>query len=1105
MRTSATTQSGAHLVRKRGHGRLAALTAVVALFGTVFAPFAGPASAQVPGAGIGLSIAPIFPEEVTVGETGVPGGISITNGSVNIGPVLLTEIKLAPSCSDPTSATGCVEPELGVIDLSPTAIGISEACAGVTFIITGPDAAGRFTFTPLTPVTLQPPGQANDGCVLQFTFDVLRAPEDADPVAAGIQSRVFAQVTATGRALDNPEQLETGTGTGTRTYTVLLATPTINTVATPAAILSQPISDTAVVTGPDTGPPVTGTVTFTLFGPANPTCAGAPIFTSTQPLVPGPAGAPNDATANSGPFTPTRPGEYRWVVVYSGDANNMTVTSPCGAPNEISQVNRPVAAINTVATPSATVGGPISDTATVTGPAGFQPHPTGTVTFTLFNNDTCTGAPVFTSTTPLNGNTAVSGPFTPGTTGVFNWVATFNGDAIFAPVTAPCGAPNETSNILAAQPDINTVAPATAPLGTEIRDVATLSGGFAPTGTITFRLFGPDDELCAGPPVFTSVVPVNGNGDYTSGPFTPPEPGTYFWIAAYSGDANNNPVAGVCGEPGEITQVFGPPLIQVVKTATPTTRIEPGGTFTFDVVVTNTGPNSLTITSLVDSVYGNLATRGNCAGIIGDVLAADPDGSGPVSGGSAACAFDVEFIGQAGDSETDVVTVIGTDEIGQTATDDDDATINITDVAPNIQVEKTASPETMPEPGGFFTFTVVVTNTSIEPVTITDLDDDIYGDLNGRGTCAVGAQLPANGGTYTCAFPGEFLGTAEGPGQTDVVTVIGVDDDGTTVTDEDDATVGLTDVLPTVQVVKTADPLSLPEPGGTFTFTVVVTNTSVEPVRITALTDDRFGNLATQGTCTTAIGRELPVGGTYTCEFEGDVAGNAGDDHTNIVTVVVEDDEENPATDTDDAVVTLTPVPPTVQVVKTATPESRPAPGGQFTFLVVVTNTSAENVTITTLTDSVHGNIATQGTCVDAIGTELIPGGTYTCSFTGTFTGSSGSERNVVTVVVTDDDDETATDDDDATVTITPVTPPTTPPTRPPVVANQNVTPRANPAPVAQVARVAGTSSLPKTGAGFTDLLTLALGLVAFGGLLVLTASRWAPAARIAGSRRRNS
>jgi uncharacterized repeat protein (TIGR01451 family) len=767
-------------------------------------------------------------------------------------------------------------------------------------------------------------------CELEFFFSVPKAPTiDAAPAVELLQTGHFATASGTALTLTDPIAPRFGGGLGTSISTILLAAPEINTVATPAATLPQPISDTATVTGPLAAPLPTGTVTFTLFD--NPTCTGTPVFTSPdRPLLPGAPGGTNDATASSTAFTPTLPGSYNWVAVYSGDANYVSVTAPCGAPNETSVVTRPVATINTVATPNVPIGSPISDIANVTGPAG-SPAPTGTVTFTLFSNATCTGPAVFTSPDrPIVGGTATSLPFTPPLPGQYNWVATYNGDALYAPVTAPCGAPNEQSVVNPAEPAITTEATPAVPLGQPISDVATLSGGNQPTGTITFNLYAPADVTCAGPALFTSVVPVAGNGVYTSGSFAPDQPGTYRWRARYNGDLRNIAATHPCGEPIENSRVVGPPVIRVVKDVTPATRLEPGGNFTFSVTVTNIGPNQLTITSLTDVIEGvaapvNLNGQGNC--ILGAVLAADPDGLGPLVGGSYSCTFTREFLGIGGASQDDVVTVIGVDELGQQATDDDDATINITDVVPNIQVVKDATPESLPEPGGTFTFTVTVTNTSIEPLTITSLEDDVYENIDTLGTCtdAIGTVLAPSGGTYTCEFPGDFEGSA-GDQQIDTVTVIAVDDEGTEATDSDTATVTLTGVAPTVQVVKTASPETRPAPGGTFTFTVVVTNTSSEDVTITTLTDDIYGDISTQGTCTNAIGTVLAPAATYSCAFDGNFAGPGS--QVDVVTVIVTDDDDQTATDTDDATVTVTPLPPAevIQQNLVAPPENPTTP-----------------------------------------------------------------------------------------------------------------------------------------------------------------------------------
>ena len=88
-------------------------------------------------------------------------------------------------------------------------------------------------------------------------------------------------------------------------------------------------------------------------------------------------------------------------------------------------------------------------------------------------------------------------------------------------------------------------------IGGSVTDTASLSGGNSPTGTITFRVYGPDDATCSGTAVFTSTVTVSGNGNYTSGAFTPTAVGTYRWIASYSGDAKNTASSGACGDANE--------------------------------------------------------------------------------------------------------------------------------------------------------------------------------------------------------------------------------------------------------------------------------------------------------------------------------------------------------------------------------------------------------------------------------------------------------------------------------------------------------------------------------------------------------------------------
>jgi hypothetical protein len=215
--------------------------------------------------------------------------------------------------------------------------------------------------------------------------------------------------------------------------------------------------------------------------------------------------------------------------------------------------------LSTQASPSVTLGATISDTAILSDGV----NPTGTITFKLYgpNDATCTGAAIFTSTVPVNGNgTYASGLFTPVLAGIYRWIANYSGDANNAGTANACNAANENMVVVAVGVAITTLttqASPAVPLGGAITDTATLSGGATPTGTITFDLYGPNDLTCAGAAIFTSTVPVNGNGAYPSASFAPTAEGTYRWIANYSGDANNAVTANTCNASNE-NVVVGP-------------------------------------------------------------------------------------------------------------------------------------------------------------------------------------------------------------------------------------------------------------------------------------------------------------------------------------------------------------------------------------------------------------------------------------------------------------------------------------------------------------------------------------------------------------------
>ena len=108
-------------------------------------------------------------------------------------------------------------------------------------------------------------------------------------------------------------------------------------------------------------------------------------------------------------------------------------------------------------------------------------------------------------------------------------------------------------------PAISTDASGPVTVGSQINDVATLSGAVGATGAVTFQVFAPGDTTCANPVATLATsgkdVDGNGNGTYTSAGYTTTTVGTYRWRAFFAGDGNNAAVSGACNAEGESSTV----------------------------------------------------------------------------------------------------------------------------------------------------------------------------------------------------------------------------------------------------------------------------------------------------------------------------------------------------------------------------------------------------------------------------------------------------------------------------------------------------------------------------------------------------------------------
>ena len=158
--------------------------------------------------------------------------------------------------------------------------------------------------------------------------------------------------------------------------------------------------------------------------------------------------------------------------------------------------------------------------------------------------------------------------------------------------------------------------PATAPPGYPLSEssmYARLLGVSAPTGTITFKVFGPQSS----PPTSctsggTTVGTASATGDdgtyYPNSNYTPIPSGDYWWYATYSGDSKNKPAASACGVgmgetvvPERLEMYASAPANDHIGTAIPASAISaeliggtsPTGKMTFTVF----GPQSSAPTS----------------------------------------------------------------------------------------------------------------------------------------------------------------------------------------------------------------------------------------------------------------------------------------------------------------------------------------------------------------------------------------------------------------------------------------------------------------------------------------------------------------------------
>ena len=198
---------------------------------------------------------------------------------------------------------------------------------------------------------------------------------------------------------------------------------------------------------------------------------------------------------------------------------------------------------------------------------------------------------------------------------------------------------------------------------TSIADPVTVSGGFNPTGNVTFDLFNRRLPLHRDPAVHLHQSVDATTACATSGSFPTIVAGTDDWMATYNGDTNNEIVTSACGDESVIIGQATTSVATQVNMAGTTTAITspiPLGSSVYDTA-TITHAHDITPTGTVTyTFYGNGDCTGSGTGAGTVTLTAsgtvpNSDTQGPLTAGSysfqAAYSGDADFIGSTSPCE----------------------------------------------------------------------------------------------------------------------------------------------------------------------------------------------------------------------------------------------------------------------------------------------------------------------------------------------------------------------------------------------------------------------------------------------------------------------
>lgn len=502
-----------------------------------------------------------------------------------------------------------------------------------------------------------------------------------------------------------------------------------------------------------------------------------------------------------------------------------------------------------------------------------------------------------------------------------------------------------------------------------------------------------------------------------------------------------------------------------------------GSQVSFELVITNSGPNNATGVQVADLLPSGFEfiNYSSSAGIYNEITGLWNVGTVDV-GVSESLIIDAKVLPTGNYTNITQVTASNlpdpdstpnNDDGDQSEDDEDNAVITPTQPSADLSLTKSVNNPT-PLVGSQVTFEIIVTNNGPQDntgVQVTDLLPNGY-TYNGF-TVSTGTYNPATGLwtvgnlingksetlqiTATVNLTGSFLNVAE-------VTAAGLPDPDSTpnnsVTTEDDyatATVTPTNQASDLSLTKTVNNAT-PLVGSPVIFEIVVTNNGPQDNTGVQITD-LLPNGYTYGNFTVSTGTYNPTTGLWTVgnlingkseTLQITAIVNATGDYLNIAEITaasLPDPDSTPnngiTTEDDYATATVTPTNQAANLSLTKTVNNpTPLVGAVVTFEIVVTNSGPQNVTAAEVTDllpsgyTYNNFTATKGTYDKTTGKwnigSLLNGDSQTLQLTATVN-PTGNYINIAEVTSSSLPDPNSTpnngvptEDDYATATVTP-------------------------------------------------------------------------------------